>query len=113
MAYELIYYPKCSTCVKGLALLNENNIEPVIIDYMKTGLSIDELRSLSLKTGSVKSLIREKTARELGIELVQSDETLLKEISNNLALLQRPILIKDANAVVGRPIEEMLRLKDA
>lgn len=111
MAYELIYYPKCSTCVKGLALLNENNIEPVLIDYMKTGLGMEELRILSKKAGSAKSLIREKTAKELEISLEQSDEMLLGEIAKNLALLQRPILIKGDKAIVGRPIEEMLKLK--
>ncbi len=111
MPYELIYYPKCSTCVKGLALLQENQIEPRLFEYMKTGMSVEELRDLSVKVGSVVALIREKTARELDTSLEQSDDALLSAISQNLALLQRPILVKGDKAIIGRPIEEMLRLK--
>ncbi len=111
MTFDLIYYPKCSTCVKGLSLLNENGINPNLIEYMKTGLNVEELRDIAKKAGSVKAIIREKAAKELGISIEQSDDALLKEIANNLALLQRPILIKGDAAIVGRPIEEMLKLK--
>lgn len=111
MAYELIYYPKCSTCVKGLALLNENGIEPKLITYMSNGLSKDEIAQIANKVGGVHSIIREKTAKEKNISLDQNDAALIDAIANDLALLQRPILIKGDKAIVGRPIEEMLKLK--
>lgn len=111
MAYELIYYPKCSTCVKGLALLNENDIEPKLITYMSDGISKDEIAKIANKVGGVHAIMREKTAKEKGVSLEQSDDALIDAIANDLSLLQRPILIKDDKAIVGRPIEEMLNLK--
>lgn len=111
MTYSLIYYPKCSTCVKGLALLNENGIEPSLITYMTDGISEAQIADVANKVGSVKAIIREKTAKEKDVSLDQSDEALIKAIASDLSLLQRPILIKGDSAIVGRPIEEMLALK--
>ncbi len=111
MAYELIYYPKCSTCVKGLALLNENDIEPKLITYMSDGISKDEITKIANKVGGAHAIMREKTAKEKGVSLEQSDDALIDAIANDLSLLQRPILIKGDKAIVGRPIEEMLNLK--
>jgi arsenate reductase (glutaredoxin) len=111
MEYQLIYYPKCSTCVKGLALLNENGINPELITYMSDKLNAEQIKEIAKKVGNIRAIIREKTAKELGISLEQSDDALYEIIAKNLALLQRPILIKNDKAIVGRPIEEMLLLK--
>ncbi len=111
MTYTLIYYPKCSTCVKGLALLNENGIEPELRTYMTDKLSEVELKDISQKAGGAQKIIREKTARELGIDLEQSDNELIAQMAANPNLIQRPILIKGERAIVGRPIEAMLELK--
>lgn len=109
--FELIYYPKCSTCVKGLALLNENGIEPKLIKYFDEKLSKEDIANIAKKVGSVRSIIRDKTAKELGISLDVSDDELIEHLANEPKLLQRPILIKGEEAIVGRPIEEMLKLK--
>ena len=111
MTYTLIYYPKCSTCVKGLALLHENSIEPSLITYMTDKLSDAEIAGIAQKAGGVRQILREKTARELGVNLEQSDIALIEQIAANPNLLQRPILIKGHKAIVGRPIEAMLALK--
>lgn len=111
MSYELIYYGKCSTCVKGLALLQENGINPVLNNYMTEHLSAKQIGEIATKTGDIKNIIREKTARELGVDLSQNDDEILEIIAKNPSLLQRPILIKGEKAIVGRPIEEMLKLK--
>lgn len=110
MAYELIYYNKCSTAVKGLALLEANGINPKIINYFNDRLTEDELKSLAAKLGGAKAIIRGKTAKELGISLEQSDDALIAAIAAEPKLLQRPILIKGGKAVIGRPIEDMLKL---
>jgi len=78
MAYELIYYPKCSTCVKGLALLNENGIEPKLITYMSDGLSKDEIAQIANKVGGVHLILREKTAKEKNISLDQNDIKMMR-----------------------------------
>ena len=111
MSYELIYYPKCSTCVKGLALLNENGIEPKLRTYMSEKLNAEEIKEIAQKVGSVKAIIREKTARELNLDLNQSDDVLIAAMTENPNLIQRPILINGDKAIIGRPIEAMLALK--
>lgn len=109
MSYELIYYPKCSTCVKGLELLNANGITPKLITYMTDRLDVAKVTELAKKVGSAKTLIREKTAREIGLSLDLKDDKLIAAIVENPNLLQRPILIKGDKAIIGRPIEEMLK----
>ncbi|KAF0117860.1 MAG: arsenate reductase [Hyphomonadaceae bacterium] len=111
MEYSLIYYPKCSTCVKGLALLHEHGMKPQLINYMTEGLSETQIAQIGRMIGSVRAIIREKTAIEKGVELDQSDDALIAAIVSDLSLLQRPILIKVDEAIVGRPIEAMLALK--
>ena len=111
MDYELVFYNKCSTAVKGLALLEENGIHPKIIDYFKNHLTEDELKAIAKKVGSVKAMLRVKNAKELGIDPEASDEELIKAMAQEPKIIQRPILIKGDKAIVGRPIEDMLALK--
>jgi arsenate reductase len=97
--------------VKGLALLRENHIEPQLITYMTDGLTEAQIAEIARKAGSVRAIMREKTALEKGVELNQNDDALIAAIANDLNLLQRPILIKAGEAIVGRPIEAMLAFK--
>lgn len=54
MTYTLLHHTGCSTSRKGLALLQENGIEPEIRKYMNAGeaLSVDELKQITKQLGA-------------------------------------------------------------
>ena len=66
MSYILIHHTGCGSSKKGLALLQENGIEPDVRKYMNAGerLSVDELKDIAKKMGGVspRAFLREKDA---------------------------------------------------
>ncbi|MBR9833764.1 MAG: arsenate reductase [Alphaproteobacteria bacterium] len=112
MTYTLIYYGSCSNCRNGLALLREAGVEPVLREYMKDQLSVDELKDIAAKMGNVspRAFLRDKTAREAGLSETASDEDVFAAMADNPKLIQRPIGIKGDKAVLGRPNDALLTL---
>lgn len=112
MAYTLLHHTGCSTSRKGLALLQENGIEPEVRKYMNSGeaLSVEELKDIAKKMGnaSPREFLRDKDAQKFDIPVDLGDEELFAAMVENPKLIQRPIGIKDGKAVLGRPIEKLL-----
>lgn len=115
MTYTLLHHTGCSTSRKGLALLQENGIEPEIRKYMNAGeaLSVAELKDIAKKMGasSPRDFLRAKDAEKFDIAETMGDEDLYKAMAENPRLIQRPIGIKGNKAVLGRPIEKLLEIK--
>lgn len=114
MTYILLTNPACSTCRNGLALLQEKGIEPKLRKYMNVSeqLSEEELRDIAKKLGDVspKTFSRPKNIQAEGLDPEMDDDALFKAMAENPKFIQRPILIKNDKAVLGRPIENMLDL---
>lgn len=114
MTYTLIYYPGCGTCRKGLALLQENGVEPELRKYMNVSerLSVEELKDIAamIEGGSPRAFLREKEAKLSGIADTASDDVVFTAMAENPKLIQRPIGIKGDKAVLGRPNERLLEL---
>ena len=115
MTYKILHHTGCSTSRNGLALLQENGVEPEIRKYMNAGeaLSVDELKDIARKMGtaSPRAFLREKDAKRFDIPETMSDEDLYKAMADNPRLIQRPIGIRGNKAVLGRPIEKLLEIK--
>ena len=112
--YTIYHNPRCSKSRKTLAMLNERGIEPEIVEYLKSPLSVGELKSLQQKLGTpALAMIRskEQAFKDLGINDGQpSDASLLEAIATHPVLLERPIVVRADNAVIGRPPENILEL---
>ena len=82
-----------------------------IIDYMKSPLSINELKSLSNKMGlRPKEFIRNKESIFKELELqnhLDNDEILFRYMSENPKLIERPIVVRGDNAVMCRPVNNI------
>ena len=95
-------------------MLNERGIEPEIIEYLKSPLSVGELQSLQQKLGAQElAMIRskEQAFNDLGLNDGQpSDALLLEAIATHPILLERPIVVRADSAVIGRPPENVLEL---
>ncbi len=112
--YKIYHNPRCSKSRKTLAMLNERGIEPEIVEYLKSPLSVCELQSLQQKLGAPASAMirsKEQAFKELGLNDGQpSDASLLEAIATHPVLLERPIVVCADNAVIDRPPKNVLEL---
>ncbi len=111
-----IYYnPRCSKSRQTLELLQQQGIEPEIIEYMKDPPDIATLQKITTLLGlPVRDLLRstEQVFKDAGMDEVDlSDDDIYEAISECPTLLQRPIVVvDDAKAALGRPPENVLEI---
>jgi len=89
-------------------ILNQEQINFNIIEYLKTPLNLDTLKSLTKKLNLKPiDIIRKKDKlfKELQIDTINEDEKILDIITKNPKLLERPIIVNGEKAVIGRPPE--------
>lgn len=115
MSQVTIYHnPRCSKSRQTLELLNGQNIDPQIILYLDNPPDDETLRTLLKKLGlGVRGIIRtsESEYKELGLSDENlEDEHLIHCLSEHPKLLQRPIVVKDDKAAIGRPPENVLAI---
>jgi arsenate reductase len=107
---KIYHYPKCSTSSTALAFLRSQNMEPEIILYCEIGLQKTEILKLMdlLAISKPLDLIKRNgiTYRNLGLAHKSlSDEELIDVIIHNPKLIQRPIIIYNNKAIIGRNTE--------
>lgn len=114
MTYTLIHHTGCGSSKKGLALLQENGIEPEVRKYMNASdrLTVDELKDIAKKMGGVspRAFLREKDAVKFDLPGTASDADVFAAMADNPRLIQRPIGIKGDKAVLGRPNDKLLEI---
>lgn len=113
MSDTVIYHnPRCSKSRQTLGLLEDNNVAPIIIEYLKTPPSIEELTKIVDQLGiTPRDLLRkgETEYKELGLANTSlTDAALIEAMCANPKLIERPIVIKKGKAVIGRPPESVL-----
>jgi len=110
---KIYHNPRCSKSRNALALLEEKGLEIEVVKYLETTPSKEELKEILTILGcSAKELIRtkEKIYKELGLEDVSDEDKLIDAMVTNPKLIERPIIFKDNNAVIGRPLENIDQL---
>lgn len=112
--YTIFHNPRCSKSRQALGLLQEQGIEPEVVEYLKTPLSTQTLQNLCQKLGvNVVDMMRtkEREFKELGLgDRGVTDNELLQAMTQNPILLERPIVVCGDKAVIGRPPENVLEL---
>ena len=110
----LYHNPKCSKSRQTLALLREHGIEPTIIEYLKT--PPDEktlLHILTLLGRAPRELMRRKEAAFSEQQLDDpslNSQTLIAAMVTHPILIERPIVMHNNKAAVGRPPENVLEI---
>ena len=110
-----IYHnPKCSKSRKALEIIKSKNIEPTIILSLVNKLSKAEVKDLLSKLGlSIRDILRTGEDKYKKNNLKNenlSDNKLIEFLIKFPKLLQRPIVVKNSKAVIGRPPENILNL---
>ena len=99
-----------------MKLLNDNNIDFNIVEYLKDPLLEDEILVLARKLGKrPKDFIRtsEKDFRDNNIKsIINNDRALAKAMEGLPKIMERPIFVVGENAVIGSPPENILTLLD-
>jgi len=112
MTVRILHNPRCSKSRATLALLQARGIEPDIVLYLESPPGITELRSiLKLLRLSPRQLMRtnEPEFAALGLDNPRlSDDELIKTMIAHPRLIERPIVIANQKAAVGRPPEAVL-----
>ncbi len=108
-----IYHnPLCSKSRQTLDLLREKGIEPTIIEYLKTPPTADELKEVLQLLGlSPSDLMRKKETayKEAGLDNGSlSVDAQIAAMVAHPKVIERPIVISDDKARIGRPPESVL-----
>jgi arsenate reductase len=112
MNTRIYHNPRCSKSRATLSLLQERGIEPDITLYLENPPSEKELSSLLRQLGiSARELLRKGEAeyRELGLADPKLTEAeLISAMASNPRLIERPIVVANGKAAIGRPPESVL-----
>lgn len=114
MSIKIIHNPRCSKSRQTLQLLRDNGIEPEIIEYLQNPLTVEQLTDILHKLNmEPRDLMRKKEHdyQELGLD----DETLprgvlLDAMTKRPKLIERPIVLANGKAAIGRPPEAVLKI---
>lgn len=110
----IIYHnPRCSKSRQTLALLEENGISPEIQLYLNNVPSKSDLKSIIKKLGiTAEELIRkgEKDYKENFKGQDLSEEEWIDAMIRFPKLIERPIVVAEDVAIIGRPPEKILAL---
>jgi arsenate reductase len=105
--------PRCSKSREALKLLEDEGIVPDIVRYLDEAPSEAQLRDLLKMLGiGARDLMRTKEAlyKELGLKDVADEDALIKAMAEHPKLIERPVVIKNGKAVIGRPPENVVDL---
>lgn len=109
---KIYHNPRCSKSRQTLQLLEERHLEPEVVEYLKTPPSMEELERILAMLGlEPRQLMRSKEAeyKELGLDDPSlSRDQLLEAMVANPKLIERPIVINNGKAAIGRPPETVL-----
>jgi arsenate reductase len=108
-----IYHnPRCSKSRQTLQLLNDRGLEPEVILYLDNPPDAAELKSVLGKLQiSARQLLRKGEAeyKENNLKNVELDEdTIIDYMVKFPKLIERPIVVNDGKAALGRPPEAVL-----
>jgi arsenate reductase len=110
-----IYHnPRCSKSRQTLKLLEERNIRPEIVEYLRTPPDTETLTYITKLLGlEPRQLMRtgEAVYREkgLGDESLTPDQLIAAMVENPI-LIERPIVVAGNRARIGRPPEKVLEI---
>lgn len=103
---KIYHNPRCSKSREGLSILEESGKEFEIVDYMKTNISEDDLINLIKKLNiNPIDLVRknEEIWKQNFKDKKLTDKQVIKAMSDNPKLIERPIVINENKAIIGRP----------
>ena len=113
-AIKIYHNPRCSKSRETLELLKSNGVEPEVVLYLETPADAATLREL-LGMSSARELMRQKEDLYKSLNLADSslsEDVLIEAMVKNPKLMERPIVVANGQARIGRPPEQVLEIID-
>jgi arsenate reductase (glutaredoxin) len=112
MSVKIYHNPRCTKSRQTLQLLKDRGIEPEVIEYLKTPPSAAELADILEKLGiEPRALMRKQEVeyKTNGLDNSALDkQALINGMAANPILIERPIVLANGKAAIGRPPENVL-----
>ncbi|MBJ6384482.1 arsenate reductase (glutaredoxin) [Enterobacter cloacae] len=114
-AVKIYHNPRCSKSRDTLSLLKSNGIEPEVVLYLETPPDAETIRQLlkMLDMSSARELMRQKEDLYKSLNLNDThltEERLIQAMVDNPKLIERPIVVANGKARIGRPPENVLEI---
>jgi arsenate reductase len=109
---KVYFKPNCATCQTALKLMKANTDEELeLVEYLVETPTQKEIREILKMLGmNAEDLVRKK--EHLYKEKYEgkkiSEKEWIKILHDNPILIERPIIVKDGKAIIGRPVEKIL-----
>lgn len=114
MTTEIYHNPRCSKSRQTLQLLRDHGVEPEITEYLKSPPEREALEHILDMLGlEPRELMRTKESeyREYNLDdPALSRDELIRAMLEHPRLIERPIVVRDGRAAIGRPPERVLEL---
>ena len=114
MKVKIYHNPRCSKSRQTLEILNRKNLDIDIVEYLKSPLDINEISNLLKKLGyTARDLLRKGEdvyKNENLSDKSLTEDFLIDMMSKNPILIERPIVVSNGKAVIGRPPEKVLEI---
>ena len=110
---KIYHNNRCSKSRSALNIINENNKNVTVIEYLKTPISKSELKDLIKKLNiEAKDLIRkgETDFKDNFKGKTLSEDEWIEAMIEYPKLMERPIFVNGDKAVIGRPPEKVLEI---
>ena len=114
MSVTIWHNPRCSKSRQTLQLLRDHNIEPEIVEYLQQPPIEESLREvLKLLDRTPRELMRkgESEYKDNGLDdPALSEKELIAAMLRMPRLIERPVVLANGKAAVGRPPESVLEI---
>jgi arsenate reductase len=111
---QILHNPRCSKSRTTLQLLRDNGVEPEIILYLDTPPDVSQLTAILGKLNmQPRDLMRKGQSeyKEMGLDNEQlNDDQLIAAMIKAPILIERPIVLANEKASIGRPPESVLEI---
>ncbi len=114
MSITIYHNPRCSKSRQTLRLLEQHGVTPTIVEYLTDVPSAADIeRLIDLLGVDVRDVVRTGESTYTDLQLHDPNlgrAEIVQAIVDNPILLQRPIVVSDDRAIVGRPPNNVLSL---
>ena len=111
MSAKIYHNTRCSKSRATLAILEQNDVDFEVVNYLDTPPNEQELKAILKDLGvSARDLMRrgESKYKELGLsDKSLSEDYLIKAMLESPILIERPIVRTDKGVAIGRPPENI------
>ncbi len=110
--WAIFHNPNCTKSKLTLALLEKRGVTPQVIEYLKTPPTKSEiLEIISGLDVPAKSIVRKNDDRYKELQFsLETSESIAENLAKNPSLIERPIVVHNGKAVIGRPPENVEKL---